>query len=473
MVFNSLTFAVFLAVVIGLNRLPVPWRGRKAILLLASYAFYAAWNPPFVVLLWLSTVVDWFVAKAIARSTQTVRRRVLLFVSLTTNLGLLAFFKYGGFLLDTFVRAAAMVGVDYQPPAFDIVLPVGISFYTFQTLSYTIDVYRGSIRPWPSFLDFALFVTFFPQLVAGPIMRASAFLPQCVEERNATRTQFGWGAVMLVIGLFEKVVMADAILAPVADKVFTAAARAGFVDTWVGVLAFSGQIFFDFAGYSTCAIGVALMLGFIVQDNFRFPYASIGFLEFWQRWNISLSTWLRDYLYVPLGGVRGGSLRAICNLMVTMLLGGLWHGASWRFVVWGGLHGLYLVVERWLRTLWSRPASWLQTTAGGFAMALLTHFFLCFTWPFFRADGFASATAMIRAMFGISAGNIALGHWPTIAVAVITVGLLVSHWRLRDSSLEEWWNNVNSPVRVVLVAGMLLAIALTNGDNRAFIYFQF
>ncbi len=354
MVFNSLTFLIFILIVLILHHLPLRWTTKKFNLLIASYLFYAAWNPPFVILLWISTIVDWFAAKRLGRTENIAARRGLLLVSLGVNLGLLGFFKYANFVLDNFILFMDTLGVAYRPPPLDIVLPVGISFYTFQTLSYTIEVYRGKAQPWNSFLDFALFVTFFPQLVAGPIVRAVQFLPQCIGPRKATANQLGWGLSLLTVGLFEKVILADTLMGPVADKVYSAADKAGFIDAWVGTLAFSAQIFFDFAGYSTCAIGVALCLGFVLPYNFRFPYAAIGLSDFWRRWHISLSSWLRDYLYIPLGGNRCGVTRTQVSLMLTMLLGGLWHGASWRFLVWGGLHGLYLIVERIIRRHWGQ-----------------------------------------------------------------------------------------------------------------------
>ena len=348
MLFNSPTFLAFFLVVLAVHYSPLEWTPKKGFLLLASYLFYAAWNPPFVALIWLSTVVDWYAAKWMFASSSPTLRRGLLILSLTTNLGLLGFFKYSGFVLENFVAVAQLGGVIFTPVDLGVLLPIGISFYTFQTLSYTIDVYRGQLEPADSPLDFALFVTFFPQLVAGPIVRASQFLPQLVEEKRATSAQMGWGFSLFTLGLFEKVVLADSWMAPAADVVYDAAPLAGAMDAWVGTLAFSAQIFFDFAGYSTCAIGIALCLGFALPDNFRYPYAAIGFSDFWSRWHISLSSWLRDYLYIPLGGNRRGRRRTYINLGLTMLLGGLWHGAAWRFVVWGGLHGAYLGIERWL-----------------------------------------------------------------------------------------------------------------------------
>jgi D-alanyl-lipoteichoic acid acyltransferase DltB (MBOAT superfamily) len=470
--FNSTTFVAFFGLVLALYYSPLPWRRKKAILLVASYLFYAAWNPPFVILIWVSTVVDWMAAKGLGRTSGIVKRRALLLVSLTANLGLLGFFKYGQFLLDNFVVAAAYVGIHYTPPGWNITLPVGISFYTFQTLSYTIDVYRGRIRPWHSFLDFALFVTFFPQLVAGPIVRAADFLPQLSQERRASPEEFGWGLTLFTIGIFQKVVLADAWMAPVVDLVYGSPQSAGFLDAWAGTLAFSAQIFFDFSGYSTCAIGIALTMGFALPDNFRAPYAARGFSDFWRRWHISLSSWLRDYLYIPLGGNRKGRRRTYINLMLTMLLGGLWHGASWRFVVWGGLHGTYLAVERWITERYRD-----RLPSGGFLTDLgvtgLTYGLVLITWVFFRAGTFGDAFLLIQALFGFRPDTLVTGLSSMVLVALVTVGLLVTHRVLRDTSLEDVWGRMGTFVRACLIALLLLATFLSPGEDRAFIYFQF
>ena len=335
MTFNSFTFALFFLLVLGLYQLPLSWRARKGMLLCSSYLFYAAWNPPFVSLLVVSTVVDWVAGKRIYASRGTPRSAWLV-LSLCTNLGILAYFKYSPFLLQSFSELAAGVGIVFEPATAGIVLPIGISFYTFQTLSYSIDIYRRRLRPATSFLDYALFVTFFPQLVAGPIVRASEFLPQCLEPKRADARQMGWGFILLTVGLFQKTILADQLFAPIADVIYAEPDRVSFATAWLGTLAFSGQIFFDFAGYSACAIGAALCLGFALPDNFRYPYAAIGFSDFWRRWHISLSSWLRDYLYIPLGGNRHGRFSQAASLMLTMLIGGLWHGAAWTFVVWGG-----------------------------------------------------------------------------------------------------------------------------------------
>ena len=339
MVFNSLTFLVFFALVLFLHNLPFSWKTKKTNLLIASYLFYAAWNPPFIILLWVSTVVDWYAAQKLVHAQKQSARRLWMLLSVVVNLGMLAYFKYGTFMLENFQLLMASIGVNYTAPEWNIILPVGISFYTFATLSYTLDIYLKRAQPAKNFLDYALFVTFFPHLVAGPIMRPTELVPQFVEERKANASMIRFGLALMTLGLFQKVVLADMFLGPAAEKVYDGMAAPGMLDAWMGTLAFSGQIFCDFAGYSTTAIGAALCLGFAMPDNFRFPYAAIGFSDFWRRWHITLSTWLRDYLYIPLGGNRHGPARTYMALMLTMLIGGLWHGASWTFVVWGALHG--------------------------------------------------------------------------------------------------------------------------------------
>jgi alginate O-acetyltransferase complex protein AlgI len=471
--FNSLTFFAFFAVVLALHAMPFPWRVKKVNLLVASYLFYAAWNPPFVVLLWASTFVDWFVARAIYRAEARTRRRSLLLVSILVNLGILGYFKYGGFLLENWSALMAAVGVDWTAPAWDIVLPVGISFYTFQTMAYSLDVYLGRSRPADSFLDFALFVTFFPQLVAGPIVRPTHLIPQFAEPVRASRSQLLWGLALMTLGLFEKIVIADGALAPATEAVYGATEPLVFADAWLGTLAFAGQIFCDFAGYSTVAIGVALCLGFSLPDNFRYPYAAIGFSDFWRRWHISLSTWLRDYLYIPLGGNRKGNGRTYVNLMLTMLLGGLWHGAAWTFVVWGGLHGIYLAVERWVGERFSGARiggrTWFRIL-----MALLTYVLVNITWVYFRAPDFATAWRLTRSMTGLTTGGaVALSTDYVTRVVVVTIGMLIVHWTMRNRRLEDvvsrtpWW------LVAVVWGAMLFAILITQGAGDAFIYFQF
>ncbi len=473
MLFNSLTFVVFFAVVLALHHAPFgSWRVKKVQLLLASYLFYAAWNPPFVLLLWISTVVDWNVAKKIHTADSQGSRRGWMLASVLVNLGILGYFKYGGFLLDNWVSLMGSAGIEWQAPDWNIILPVGISFYTFQTMAYSLDVYLRRAEPSKSLLDFSLFVTFFPQLVAGPIVRPTDLIPQFAEKPAPRRGRFTWGLSLMVLGMFQKIVLADGALAPAADKVFGSGEGLVWSDAWIGTLAFSGQIFCDFAGYSTTAIGAAMVLGFSLPNNFRYPYAAIGFSDFWRRWHISLSTWLRDYLYVPLGGNRKGPARTYVNLAVTMLLGGLWHGASWTFVVWGGLHGLYLGVERFIRERVG-PTRLSETLPFQIALAMVTYFLVNLTWVFFRARDFDTAWRMISSMLTFGAGEAVL-PWADVALVGGTVfAILFVHGRMREKRLEDvvartpWW------VTATVVAAMLFATIITQGSNDAFIYFQF
>ena len=494
MVFNSYTFIAFFLIILFLHNLPFSWKIKKINLLIASYIFYAAWNPPFILLLWLSTVVDYFVGKALYTQPNKHKRRALLVISLIGNLGMLCFFKYGGFLLENFVHLGNLIGFDFHPAKPNIILPAGISFYTFTTLCYTIDMYKRKSKPVSSILDFSLFVTFFPHLVAGPIVRPLQLVPQFETPRKATRQQLMDGLLLLSLGLFMKVVLADAMLSATADSIFGSRGILGPLDAWTGVLAFSGQIFFDFAGYSTSAIGVALCLGFILPQNFLYPYAAIGFSDFWRRWHITLSSWLRDYLYIPLGGNRSGKFRTYINIMITMLIGGLWHGANWTFVAWGGLHGLYLWVEKAIRG--SRaPASGAATGSasspifakasmtpdltgikkGGFLSALLTFLLICITWVFFRSATFAEAWRILLSLTGeIHAGGPPLlSTIAIIKVAVVISLMLTFHWIMRNTTvLKEvtklpWW------VVGISWSVILLLLILSQETSKAFIYFQF
>lgn len=494
MVFNSYTFIVFFLVVLGLHSLPLSWRTKKINLLLASYIFYAAWNPPFILLLWLSTVVDYFVGRALYRQENLRKRRLLLVVSLIGNLGMLCFFKYGGFLLENFVVLANAVGIDFHPARPNIILPAGISFYTFTTLCYTIDMYKKKSEPVRSLLDFSLFVTFFPHLVAGPIVRPPQLVPQFETPRKASREQLANGLLLLSLGLFMKVVLADGMLAPSADAIFGSNQVLSTLDAWMGVLAFSGQIFFDFAGYSTCAIGVASCLGFVLPENFRYPYAAIGFSDFWKRWHITLSAWLRDYLYIELGGNRKGKPRTYINLMVTMLLGGLWHGANWTFVVWGALHGFYLWVEKAIQDLRKKmerplvPATQPVMVKNGIGLppfvgrmfntglltALFTFFLVNVTWVFFRAPDFESAWRLLTSMFTSPEGAInsltTLSIWK---VSVVVTLMVIFHWLMRNTSVLAVANRLPWWLVGIVWALLLLALAISQESSSSFIYFQF
>src|SRR5216110_1212144 len=435
MLFNSLTFIVFFVIVVTLYWSIHSWTARKNLIFTASYIFYGAWNPPFAALLFSTTAMDFWLGRQIAKA-KNQSRRAWLVGSVCMNLSMLGFFKYGNFLLENFQWLLARIGIIYHPPHLDILLPVGISFYTFHSLSYTLDIYRGVLQPTRSLRDFILAVSFFPQLVAGPIVRAGDFLPQLVRPPRLRVGQFMWGLLLMTLGLFQKIVLADTMLAGSADRIFGYAGPLVALDSWLGVIAFAGQIFFDFAGYSTCAIGAALCLGFHLKDNFRFPYAAIGFSDFWRRWHISLSTFLRDYLYIPLGGNQVHPTRAACNLVIVMFLGGLWHGAAWTFVVWGLLHGSYLVIERVIRVLFENK-SWaavpLTRAVAGFA----TYGAVCVAWVFFRASDFTIASRMLSGMFGGHPnGDMILTTRELLQIGIVTFGVVAMHWAMREDSFE-------------------------------------
>ncbi|HSZ34782.1 MAG TPA: MBOAT family O-acyltransferase [Puia sp.] len=492
MLFNSYTFIVFFIIVLILHNLPFSWKTKKINLLFASYIFYAAWNPPFILLLWLSTIVDFFVGKALYTQENKHKKKLLLVISLIGNLGMLCFFKYGGFVLENFTYLVNAFGFNYHPAKPNIILPAGISFYTFTTLCYTIDMYKKESKPVESFLNFSLFVTFFPHLVAGPIVRPPQLVPQFESPRNASAEQLFQGLFLLTLGLFMKVFLADGMLSGPANTVFGATDPLQSLDAWMGVLAFSGQIFFDFAGYSLCAIGAALCLGFVLPNNFLYPYAAIGFTDFWRRWHITLSSWLRDYLYIPLGGNRAGKFRTYINLMITMLLGGLWHGANWTFVVWGALHGFYLWVEKAYRDMKKVKSSTVfpsekgkpegyfppeknhQKNLTNFTLALGTFLLVNVTWVFFRSSTFTSAWRILHSMFINNAKNAPLLKTMDIyKVAIIIPLLIITHWMMRNTKAlsvagkTPWW------LLGVSWSAMIVLIMLSQNASSAFIYFQF
>ena len=473
MLFNSLTFIVFFAVVVSAYWMMRSWPARKNLLVVASYVFYGAWNPPFAALLFGTTAMDFYLGRIMGKQTQPEARKFWLVISVAVNLSMLGFFKYGNFLLENFQWVLARGGIAYQPPHLDLFLPIGISFYTFHSLSYTLDIYRGVLKPTRSLRDFVLAVSFFPQLVAGPIVRAGDFLPQLEAPPKPQQGRFFWGLLLMTLGLFEKVVLADTLLAGSADTVFGYGGSLVLLDSWAGVMAFAGQIFFDFAGYSICAIGAALCLGFHLKDNFRFPYAAVGFSDFWRRWHISLSTFLRDYLYIPIGGNRAGAARAMINLMIVMFIGGLWHGAAWTFVVWGLLHGSYLALERLTKVIVGE-ANWTEHLPVKLLLGLGTYVAVCIAWVFFRAPDFTVAARMLSGMFGgHPQGDALLSTREILQIGIVTLGMFIVHWSLRDTSIESAVNRM--PVWAVTGIWIFMAgaILLTQGNSNAFIYFQF
>lgn len=471
MAFNSLIFLIFFAVVLALHNLPLGWRAKKMNLLAASYIFYAAWNPPFILLLWISTLTDWYASRRMAVTTGNTKR-LFLVLSILVNLGMLGYFKYGAFIEDNFAALLHLFGVAYSGGESSIILPLGISFYTFQSMSYSIDVYRGKQHLCKSWLDFALYVSFFPQLVAGPILRAGFFLQQLTEDYQDRVVQLGWGFALITVGMFEKVVLADGLLAPVVEKVYANSLVATGVDSWIGTMAFAGQIFFDFNGYSVIAVGLGCCLGFNLPWNFLSPYAAVGFADFWRRWHITLSTWLRDYLYISMSGNRVSTLRTFINLMLTMLIGGLWHGASWLFVLWGGVHGALLIGERVLRSRFG-GAPILQSGSATFLLGLVTWLFICLTWVLFRAESPASAAHLLSAMLLLQGGESLLSATDILQVAMVIAALLAVHGFMRDRDFEQTARGLSWPLTGLILAAMLVAILLSPGEERAFIYFEF
>ncbi len=471
MLFNTTGFIVFLIIVLALYYWKaLTWKSKKLMLLGASYIFYGLWNPPLILLLWISTIVDWTAGKKLYSEDNASKRKYWLILSILVNLGFLSFFKYGNFLMENFQYILGFIGMEYSPPKWDILLPMGISFYTFQTMSYTIDLYRKKIKPARTFLDFALYVTFFPQLVAGPIVRSNELIPQFYEAKRAKRDQFLLGLLILTIGLFQKTVFADSIFSPVADSVFGSKDALLAIDAWTGVLAFSGQIFFDFAGYSLCAIGIAHMLGMFLPDNFRYPYGSIGFSELWGKWHITLSSWLRDYLYIPLGGNRKGSSRTYINLMLTMLIGGLWHGAAWTFVVWGALHGFYLVIERFCKQIFSIS---IKSTLSKLLLAFLTFNCVNITWVFFRASDFKNAADLLKSMVFIHGEKAVLTTNHIVLVQLLMFLVFIGHFLMRDKSLVGIIHKTPVWLLSIIWGIMIFGLMIVQTSGEQFIYFQF
>ncbi len=442
---------------------PKGW--RSVTLALASYLFYGWWRPDFLILMAVSTIVDWSAARRIfANKEQGISGKPWLWLSLVTNLGLLAYFKYANFGIESLNAIFVEYGSGPLTEPWDIILPVGISFYTFQTLSYTIDVYRGSAEPARRFRDFACYVCMFPQLVAGPIVRYNTIADQ-LEHRTHTWSKFQQGVLAFQSGLAKKVLIAD-VLASVADKAFDAQ-MVTTGDAWLGSLAYTFQIYFDFSGYSDMAIGLGLMIGFRFPINFDQPYRSKSITEFWRRWHISLSTWLRDYLYLPLGGNRKGPVRTYINLALVMLLGGLWHGAAFTFIAWGAYQGAWLVIERFNG---KKP---LHSVLPGAAQMLVTFILAVGGWVLFRAVDMSRAIDVYQSLFGFApdAASAIPGlfrpiHMVAFAAAAILIWALPTTQRLVTKQPRSW----------VIALQFLFFVALLHlhhEEHVPFLYFQF
>lgn len=475
MLFNSLMFFGFIIIVLLVySRLRL--RGQNGFLLVASYVFYGYWDWRFTFLLFTSTVVDFWVGQRLHTAGNQKHRKLLLLVSIVVNLGILGFFKYFNFFIDSAASALATIGFEPHLPLLRLILPIGISFYTFKTLTYTIDIYRGKLKPTKNFIDYALFVSFFPQLLAGPIERASNLLPQISSPRHVTRENILTGLNLILLGYFKKIAIADT-LAPIVGNIFDAPGGMSSGQLWTGVYAYTFQIYGDFSGYTDIARGISRILGFETMENFNAPYLSRSITEFWRRWHISLSTWFRDYLYVPLGGNRSGKARMYVNLIITMFLCGLWHGAAWVFVLWGLLHGIYLIGHRII--LWgnkpnlSRPRT-LSGWVTDIVKMLITFHLVALAWVLFRSSSLESALVYLERLFRFEPFT---GFSPSVLFAgsLLIVLDVVQTW-----IGSQTWLTDRPEVRIFryAVTGLLLVSILSAtiahmGTTTPFIYFQF
>lgn len=471
MVFSSHIFLFYFLPLALLFYYCTPGRGKNIILTVISYIFYGWSNPLFALLMFFSTVVDYCCGLIIGSAPAELKRRrkIALAVSIGSNLSLLGFFKYTGFALESYNQLFSVIGGEgfNAVPVLTFLLPLGISFYTFQSMSYTIDVYRGEGRHITNFLDFACFVSMFPQLVAGPIIRFQEIADQLALRRH-TYEKFARGVAFFSFGMAKKVLIANSC-GKIADITFSAGAI-HWLDAWFGVIAYAFQIYFDFSGYSDMAIGLGLMFGFVFAKNFDSPYISESITEFWRRWHISLSTWLRNYLYIPLGGNRKGSTRTAVNLAIVMLLGGLWHGASWNFIIWGGIHGTLLGIER---ICGKRPLYYRLPRPGRIA---ITFVLVLIAWVFFRAETLAGALSYLQSMFGLvnvpdsSLVLDGLLYTPYHFVAMCLAAIVV--WRMPQT----WdWTRSLSLIKGCGVGAMLfISVAVLSMQSyNPFIYFNF
>jgi alginate O-acetyltransferase complex protein AlgI len=474
MLFCSEAFFLFFAIVFALYW-AMPWqRARVWLLLIASFYFYASWNHWLALLICVSTVIDYFLARGIDTWQSPAGRRFLLVLNLVGNLGLLCYFKYANFFLHSVEEGLRAAGASASLPVLQVILPVGISFYTFEAINYMVDVYRGKTRAERDLSHFMLFITFFPHLVAGPIVRAKDFLPQIRRPKHWDWARIQLGSEYFLMGLFKKLAIADRMVVFV-DPVFENPAAYGTEAIWRAVLAYALQIYCDFSGYTDMAVGAAHMLGYKLAPNFNMPYLASNISEFWRRWHISLSSWLRDYLFIPLGGSRGSEWQTARNLMITMTLGGLWHGASWNFVLWGAVHGLLLIGHRLFRTVASRLPGLehvLHSRLGTAASVALTFFTICCTWVLFRATSFETIAIVFERMVIPSTGLQSAAAPPSLLYLYLVVGLC--HYL----AYQKWFKRGTNwlPGQVIgfgYCAVLMLALVFSPKSGQAFIYFQF
>ncbi len=475
MLFHSTLFGVFFGLVFcgfwALHR----WRMPRVIFLLAaSYLFYMGWSATFALLIVFQTVSDYFVALWLDGTSRQRLRKFLIWASAIVNLGILALFKYYDFFIDSAAAALTSVGLSMPLPLLHLVLPVGISFYTFHTLSYTLDVYYGRIRATRNFFEFALAVVFFPQLVAGPIVRAAQFLPQLERTPQYRSEMIQSGLLQFFIGLFKKVFIADVLARTLVDGVFSQPGEASGLQLLLGIYAYAFQIYGDFSGYSDMALGAARTLGYELPINFNLPYRATGIRDFWKRWHISLSTFLRDYLYIPLGGSKGGRWFTGRNLMITMLLGGLWHGAAWTFVLWGFYHGILLVAAHFwgARTRIEDAEGEGRLTVRRVLSVLLTFHLVCLGWVFFRAQSMGDIGTILERLVTWSAGTGAAIS--TFGVWVLLLAMVLHYLPRRLPAAAGDWVLERSPyLQGAMAATALAVIGLVFSGSQPFIYFQF
>jgi D-alanyl-lipoteichoic acid acyltransferase DltB (MBOAT superfamily) len=482
MFFNSLDFALFFPLVFALYWFVANKNITKQNLLvvLASYMFYGWWDWRFLALIIISTIVDYLVGQGLLKQGNLSRRKVLLGLSIFVNLGMLGFFKYYNFFVDNFIESFSFFGGEIKPNTLNIILPVGISFYTFQTLSYTIDVYRGKIYPTTHIIDFAAFVSFFPQLVAGPIERAKNLLPQFSKPRVFDYHKAIDGLKQILWGLFKKIVIADNC-AMIANEVFNNSGDYSGSTLVLGALFFAFQIYGDFSGYSDIAIGTAKLFGIKLMQNFAFPYFSRDIAEFWRRWHISLSTWFRDYVYIPLGGSRGNNLLKARNVFIIFVVSGFWHGANWTFIIWGALNSLYFMPL----LLTGKHRGNMDIVAHGMSFPTRKEFLsMAFTfalvvlaWIFFRADNLSHALNYLSAIFSESLFTIP--DFPKRKHALLTILLLIIFLVIEWIGKEEQYaiakigNQLKRPFRLAFYYVIIMTIFWLNGKEQEFIYFQF
>lgn len=480
MLFNSIDFAFFLPVVFFLY-----WfvankniKLQNWLILVSSYIFYGWWDWRFLSLLFISTIVDYLVGVNLHSQENPLKRKILLTISIVSNLGMLGFFKYYNFFLDNFVEAYTFFGGQISPRGLNVILPVGISFYTFQTLSYAIDIYRRKLEPTRDFVAFASFVTFFPQLVAGPIERATNLLPQFFKKRELYYSDAVDGLRQILWGLFKKIVIADNS-AYFANEIFNNSQDYGGSTLLLGTFFFAIQIYGDFSGYSDIAIGTARLFGFTLMRNFAFPYFSRDIAEFWRRWHISLSTWFRDYLYIPLGGSKGGKFMKVRNTFIIFLVSGFWHGANWTFLIWGLLNAIYflplLLANKNRENLDVVAKGKIFPTIRDFSKILATFLLTLLAWIFFRAQSVTDAFNIIGSIF--SSSLFTIPNVPIRAVLILTLItiFMIIEWLGRENqyAIESVTIRFSRPVRWAVYYSIVFLIFMFAGQGQTFIYFQF